>query len=245
MKNTLRSSHIQDSFWFCLMSLTPQGGGRVPRSISSQCVVATWWLYGFIILASYTANLAAFLTVDRLDSDIEELDDLIDQHTIDYAPINGTAAWMYFERMAGIESRFYQRWQDMSMDDSLTPIERRRYAVWEYPLTSKYTKVWQHFQTTGSPRDLAEAVERVRNSTPTAGFAFIGDAADIQLLALENCDLRMVGEEFSRKPYAIAVQQGSPLKGAFDEEYVLVGLIVTIDMRNSTIETFTPMNSAE
>lgn len=37
---------LKESMWFCLMSLTPQGGGSVPRSWSAQCVAATWWLYG-------------------------------------------------------------------------------------------------------------------------------------------------------------------------------------------------------
>lgn len=48
------------------------------------------------------------------------------------------------------------------------------------------------------------------------GFAFLGDATDIRYLVLTNCDLQIVGEEFSRKPYAIAVQQGSPLKDQFN-----------------------------
>lgn len=30
----------------------------------------------------------------------------------------------------------------------------------------------------------------------------------------------MVGDEFSRKPYAIAVQQGSPLKDQFNNAWV-------------------------
>ena len=30
----------------------------------------------------------------------------------------------------------------------------------------------------------------------------------------------MVGEEFSRKPYAMAVQQGSPLKDKLNDVYV-------------------------
>jgi len=47
-----------------------------------------------------------------------------------------------------------------------------------------------------------------------------GDATDIRYLTLTNCDLQMVGEEFSRKPYAIAVQQGSPLKDQFNNAYV-------------------------
>ena len=46
------------------------GGGEAPKNISGRLVAATWWLFGFIIIASYTANLAAFLTVSRLEQPI-------------------------------------------------------------------------------------------------------------------------------------------------------------------------------
>ena len=42
---------------------------------------------------------------------------------------------------------------------------------------------------------------------------FSGDATDIRYECLVNCNLKMVGREFSRKPYALAVQKGSQLKG--------------------------------
>ena len=45
-------------------------------------MVATWWLFGFIIIASYTANLAAFLTVSRLEVPVGSLDDLNNQFKI-------------------------------------------------------------------------------------------------------------------------------------------------------------------
>ena len=48
-------------------------------------------------------------------------------------------------------------------------------------------------------------------------ICFLGDATDIRYQVLPNCDLQMVGEEFSRKPYALAVQQGSPLKDQFND----------------------------
>lgn len=170
----------------------------------------------FIIIASYTANLAAFLTVSRLDTPVESLDDLAKQYKILYAPLNGSSAMTYFQRMADIEAKFYEIWKDMSLNDSLTPVERSKLAVWDYPVSDKYTKMWQAMQEAGLPNSLDEAVERVRNSTTATGFAFLGDATDIKYLASTNCDLQIVGEEFSRKPYAIAVQQGSPLKDQFN-----------------------------
>lgn len=84
------------------------GGGEAPKNLSGRLVAATWWLFGFIIIASYTANLAAFLTVSRLDTPIESLDDLSKQYKIQYAPLNGSAAMTYFQRMADIEGRFYE-----------------------------------------------------------------------------------------------------------------------------------------
>lgn len=170
----------------------------------------------FIIIASYTANLAAFLTVSRLDTPVESLDDLSKQYKILYAPLNGSSAMTYFQRMSQIEGRFYEIWKDMSLNDSLSPVERSKLAVWDYPVSDKYTKMWQAMQEAGLPNSLEQAVARVRNSTPASGFAFLGDATDIRYLVMTNCDLQIVGEEFSRKPYAIAVQQGSPLKDQFN-----------------------------
>ncbi|KAF5269354.1 hypothetical protein FQA39_LY08746 [Lamprigera yunnana] len=208
-----REFYLKECLWFCMTSLTPQGGGEAPKNLSGRLVAATWWLFGFIIIASYTANLAAFLTVSRLDVPVESLDDLSKQYKIAYAPLNGSAAQTYFERMANIETRFYEIWKDMSLNDSLTETERAKLAVWDYPVSDKYTKMWQAMQEAVLPHNLSAAVERVRLSkTQNEGFAYIGDATDIRYLELTNCDLQIVGEEFSRKPYALAVQQGSPLK---------------------------------
>ncbi|XP_036327744.1 ionotropic receptor 25a [Rhagoletis pomonella] len=211
-----REFNLKECLWFCMTSLTPQGGGEAPKNLSGRLVAATWWLFGFIIIASYTANLAAFLTVSRLDTPVESLDDLAKQYKILYAPINGSSAMTYFQRMANIEQRFYEIWKDLSLNDSLSPLERSKLAVWDYPVSDKYTKMWQAMQEAQLPATLEEAVERVRSSTSATGFAFLGDATDIRYLVMTNCDLQIVGEEFSRKPYAIAVQQGSHLKDQFN-----------------------------
>ena len=39
-----------------------------------------WWFFTLIIISSYTANLAAFLTVERMITPIENADDLANQH---------------------------------------------------------------------------------------------------------------------------------------------------------------------
>ncbi|XP_077296416.1 ionotropic receptor 25a isoform X2 [Arctopsyche grandis] len=212
-----REFTLKECLWFCMTSLTPQGGGEAPKNLSGRLVAATWWLFGFIIIASYTANLAAFLTVSRLDTPVESLDDLAKQYKIQYAPINGSAAMTYFKRMSDIEARFYEIWKDMSLNDSLSDVERAKLAVWDYPVSDKYTKMWQAMQEAGLPNTAEEALERVRASKSSSeGFAWLADATDVRYHVMTSCDLQSVGDEFSRKPYAIAVQQGSPLKDQFN-----------------------------
>uniref|UniRef100_A0A2P2I0J5 Ionotropic receptor 25a-like n=1 Tax=Hirondellea gigas TaxID=1518452 RepID=A0A2P2I0J5_9CRUS len=213
-----REFSFKECLWFCMTSLTPQGGGEAPKNLSGRLVAATWWLFGFIIIASYTANLAAFLTVSRLDTPIESLDDLSNQYKVQYAPMNGTSTMTYFQRMEYIEKKFYEIWKDMSLNDSMSNVERAKLAVWDYPVSDKYTKMWQSMQEAGLPKNFDQALERVRSSKSSSeGFAYLGDATDIRYQVLTNCDLQIVGEEFSRKPYAIAVQQGSPLKDQFND----------------------------
>ncbi|KAM0725746.1 Ionotropic receptor 25a [Formica fusca] len=219
-----REFNLRECFWFCMTSLTPQGGGEAPKNLSGRLVAATWWLFGFIIIASYTANLAAFLTVSRLEIPIETLEDLSKQYKIQYAPTIHSPAYVYFQRMANIENRFYDIWKDMSLNDSLSDVERAKLAVWDYPVSDKYTKMFQAMKEAGFPSSIDDALKRIRREGPYANneFAFIGDASTIKYLILTNCDLTQVGEEFSRKPYAIAVQQGSPLKDQFNNAILIL-----------------------
>ncbi|XP_076104688.1 ionotropic receptor 25a-like [Mytilus galloprovincialis] len=199
---------FKEGIWFCMMSLTPQGGGEAPRALSGRLIAATWWLFGFIVIATYTANLAAFLTVSRMDEPIKSLDDLSSQYKIQYAPMNGSTGLVYFKRMAEIEQKFYTIWKQMSLNDSLDAVQRAKLAVWDYPVSNKYTKLWETMQDTGFPDTLEEATKRVISGD----FAYIGDAAENKFQTLTKCDLWEVGEEFSRKPFAFAVQEGSPLR---------------------------------
>ncbi|XP_054005653.1 ionotropic receptor 25a [Hylaeus anthracinus] len=217
-----REFNLRECFWFCMTSLTPQGGGEAPKNLSGRLVAATWWLFGFIIIASYTANLAAFLTVSRLEIPIETLEDLSKQYKIQYAPVMNSPAYVYFERMAAIEQTFFNIWKQMSLNDSLTEVERVKLAVWDYPVSDKYSKMFQAMLEAGFPATTEEALRRVRRLDSNNEFAYIEDSTTIKYLTMTNCDFVQVGEDFSRKPYAIAVQQGSPLKDQFNNAILIL-----------------------
>lgn len=59
-----------------MTSFTPQGGGEAPKSLSSRTLVAAYWLFVVLMLATFTANLAAFLTVERMQTPVQSLDQL-------------------------------------------------------------------------------------------------------------------------------------------------------------------------
>ena len=48
-------------------------------------------------------------------------------------------------------------------------------------------------------------------------FFQIDDATRNKYESLINCDVEQIGEEFSRKPFALAVQQGSPLRSQMSQ----------------------------
>ena len=61
-------------------SFTNKGSGLNPKAASTRIVGGIWWFFTLIIISSYTANLAAFLTVERMITPIENADDLSNQH---------------------------------------------------------------------------------------------------------------------------------------------------------------------
>ncbi|KAK5611158.1 Glutamate receptor 1 [Crenichthys baileyi] len=74
--------------------------GRVyrTRSLSGRIVGGVWWFFTLIIISSYTANLAAFLTVERMVSPIESAEDLAKQTEIAYGTLDGGSTKEFFRR---------------------------------------------------------------------------------------------------------------------------------------------------
>ena len=67
-----------------------------PRAASTRIVGGMWWFFTLIIISSYTANLAAFLTVERMSTPIESADDLSDQNSIKYGTLIGGSTMTFF-----------------------------------------------------------------------------------------------------------------------------------------------------
>lgn len=174
-RNERRQFTFTECLWFCMTSLTPQGGGEAPINYSGKLVAAIWWLFGFLVIASYTANLAAFLTVSRLDSPIDSLDKLAEQYRIKYAPVKNSLSMIYFQRMEYIEKLFFRIWIDMTLNAADDQWEKSRLTVWDYPMTQKYSDIWKQIHLAGMPLTFEEGVKRVKNSKHSGeGFTLLG-----------------------------------------------------------------------
>ncbi|VDO92009.1 unnamed protein product [Soboliphyme baturini] len=69
-------------------------------------------------------------------------------------------------------------WKALSLNTSLSPLERAQLAVWDYPVNDKYTNIWRYMLESGLPDTYEEAVKRVlKSKSSTEGFALI-DASE-------------------------------------------------------------------
>ena len=64
----------------------------------------------------------------------------------------------------------------MSLNDSLDQIERAKLAVWDYPVSDKFTNMWASMEASGFPETFKAALERIDKGGEEDGeeFAFIG-----------------------------------------------------------------------
>uniref|UniRef100_A0A3P8X1P5 Glutamate receptor n=1 Tax=Cynoglossus semilaevis TaxID=244447 RepID=A0A3P8X1P5_CYNSE len=89
---------LLNSFWFGVGALMQQGSELMPKALSTRIVGGIWWFFTLIIISSYTANLAAFLTVERMESPIDSADDLAKQTKILYGVVEDGATMTFFKK---------------------------------------------------------------------------------------------------------------------------------------------------
>uniref|UniRef100_A0A9J2P213 Glutamate receptor n=2 Tax=Ascaris TaxID=6251 RepID=A0A9J2P213_ASCLU len=118
---------LLNSFWFTGSELSPRAG-------STRIAAVIWWFFTLIIISSYTANLAAFLTAQRMLSPIESADDLAKQTKIKYGTL-GRGSTMTFFSESKIET-YEQMWKFMSSQPTLF-VNSSKEGIWRVK-TSDY-----------------------------------------------------------------------------------------------------------
>ncbi|KAK4881574.1 hypothetical protein RN001_004893 [Aquatica leii] len=91
---------LRNSLWFTLGGLMQQGADIAPIGLSTRLLTGFWWFFTLIMVSSYTANLAAFLTTEVKElpfTTVEELVKRADKLGITYGAKKGGATYAFFK----------------------------------------------------------------------------------------------------------------------------------------------------
>ncbi|CAH1800045.1 unnamed protein product [Owenia fusiformis] len=138
---------LLNSLWFTIGSLMQQGSDIVPNATSTRVLSAVWYFFTLIIISSYTANLAAFLTVEKMNSPIENADDLSKQTAIPYGTSMGGSTENFFKTS---KIQTYERmWNFMesatpsvftaTVPEGIERVKKEKYAFLVESTTNEYT----------------------------------------------------------------------------------------------------------
>uniref|UniRef100_A0A673I4D6 Glutamate receptor ionotropic, kainate 1-like n=1 Tax=Sinocyclocheilus rhinocerous TaxID=307959 RepID=A0A673I4D6_9TELE len=99
----------------------------MPKALSTRIVGGIWWFFTLIIISSYTANLAAFLTVERMDSPIDSADDLAKQTKIEYGAVRDGSTMTFFKKSK--ISTYEKMWAFMSSRKNTALVKNNREGI--------------------------------------------------------------------------------------------------------------------
>ena len=135
-RHTLR---LTNALWSSLVYYVGQSADSLhPVSASGRITVAVWWFAIVIILSTYTANLAAFLTIKRFSSPISSMEDLAGQNSISYGTVLNSQPQMFFESSS--IPTFVTMWQYMkyhhtlvaNSEEGISKVKRGNFAfIWD------------------------------------------------------------------------------------------------------------------
>ena len=107
--------------FFIILALVDKKFLAWPNIFLGRVLVAAYWLFVVLMLATFTANLAAFLTVERMQTTVAGLEELAQQSKINYTVVEDSPYYEYFQNMASAEEDLYKKWKDMTLSRLVNP----------------------------------------------------------------------------------------------------------------------------
>uniref|UniRef100_A0A8C8I1H0 Glutamate receptor n=1 Tax=Oncorhynchus tshawytscha TaxID=74940 RepID=A0A8C8I1H0_ONCTS len=115
------SNSLHSAIWIVYGAFVQQGGDSVVSSVALRIVMGSWWLFTLIVCSSYTANLAAYLTVSRMDTTVRTFQDLSRQMDVSYGTVRDSAVYDYFKNKGTNpleqDSTFAELWRTISKNN--------------------------------------------------------------------------------------------------------------------------------
>ncbi|XP_047207846.1 glutamate receptor ionotropic, delta-1 isoform X2 [Girardinichthys multiradiatus] len=186
------STSLQSAIWIVYGAFVQQGSDSILGSVALRIVMGSWWLFTLIVCSSYTANLAAYLTVSRMDNAIRSFQDLSKQVDLAYGTVRDSAVYEYFHAKG------------------TNPLEQ----------DSTFAELWKVInKNNGFDNSVSSPSEGIRKAKRES-YAFLWDMAVVEYAALtdDDCTLTIAGNGMSTRGYGMALQHGSPYRDLFSQK---------------------------
>ncbi|VDN54991.1 unnamed protein product [Dracunculus medinensis] len=192
--DSTRQMTFYNTLWFTLAAFMQQGTDILPRSFSGRVASSAWWFFTLIIVSSYTANLAAFLTLEKMTPPIESVDDLAAQKKILYGIVKGGSTEAFFK-------------------DSAVPIYKK---MWNFMHNTYLQQLLQQQNSINNTDTImvntyAEGIDKVRRSKGRYAF-LLEETANEYENTRKPCDTMKVGTNLNTLGYGVATKIGNPLR---------------------------------
>ncbi|KAH8323007.1 hypothetical protein KR074_002938, partial [Drosophila pseudoananassae] len=185
--------------WFSVGALLQQGSELAPKAYSTRAVAASWWFFTLILVSSYTANLAAFLTVESLVTPIDNADDLSkNKGGVNYGAKVGGSTFTFF-KVRSTKSNQYSLIVSIFQESNYPTYQRMYEFMRDNP----------QFMTMSNQ----EGVDRVENSN----YAFLMESTTIEYITERRCTLTQVGPLLDEKGYGIAMRKNWPYRDTLSQ----------------------------
>ncbi|XP_065844584.1 glutamate receptor ionotropic, kainate 3-like isoform X3 [Oscarella lobularis] len=166
---------LYESVWF-FFTTAMQQGSEGATFLPAKILIGIWYFFVMILVATYTANLAAFLTFQRIPNGISSIDDLAAQVQVPYGTVKGSAVESFFAN-SPIDTyhtmgMFMMNTPSAMVDNSSEGIRRAGAGI--LPTGEDYVFIW--------------------------------DAPTLQYLTTKRpCSTRVLGRSFNRHGYGIVM----------------------------------------
>ncbi len=115
---------LGSAFWWSAVTMTTVGyGDKAPQTLGGRLVALVWMFTSVIIISSFTAQIASSLTVNRIQTEIRQVDDL-KRFTVATIANSAAAAWLDKE---GIRTATYAE-----LDEALAAVAAGEVAACVY-----------------------------------------------------------------------------------------------------------------
>nr|CAD7431086.1 unnamed protein product [Timema monikensis] len=185
---------LKNSLWFTIGSLMQQGSEIAPIAVSTRMVAGIWWFFTLIMVSSYTANLAAFLTVENIIPPFEDVKGLANQNEIKYGAKGAGATYSFFRAI--LVHTCASPMTPIQSADSTDPLYQKMFQY----MTKNEKQVFVTNNTAGRDKVLKEK------------YAYIMESTSIEYFTERYCDLKQVNGLLDNKGYGIAMKKNSPYR---------------------------------